>query len=170
MYKLEEWQLSVISRIIHITMRKRLLELGSGASTKLFDDLLMQGIVDDTTSIEHNIYYAPATDRATITICPLSSDGFYNLKNFYATATGKKAYDFILIDGPPDHSGESSRKYAIPRLRPWLSRDAIGIVDDMHREGNREQYMLWEASNLVRTIHEYSRDFSRKKMTLFKIL
>lgn len=141
--------------------RRRMVELGAGASTLLFARLLREqgGTLE---AIEHDARWAAwVTDRiageglsdvAHVTLAPLEPTeiGWDDLP-WYAAAPLVAALkgapvDLLLVDGPPAHERplRHARYPALPTLLPFLADDAVVVLDDAIRDGEGEVLERWE--------------------------
>jgi predicted O-methyltransferase YrrM len=141
--------------------RSRMVELGAGASTLLFARLLREhgGTLD---AIEHDARWAQwVTDRlaregladvARVTLAPLEAhplgaDGLpWYAREPLAEALAGAPVDLLLVDGPPAHerSVRHARYPALPALIGYLAEDAVVVLDDAVRDGERDVLERWE--------------------------
>jgi len=53
--------------------------------------------------------------------------------------------DLLLVDGPPGSIGEMARAPALEALADRLAADAVVVLDDVHRRGERATVERWES-------------------------
>jgi len=99
------------------------VEFGSGAGS-----LRLASMCSQLYSVEHNPHFVRKDDHNHMYIYAAIRNGWYNTRILDAHLP--KAYDFILIDGPPGSIGRSGiLKY------PLL--DVPMLIDDTHRPEER---------------------------------
>jgi hypothetical protein len=149
---------------INLNDRRRVLECGSGLSTLILARCLHER-GGRLVALEHDPHWASSVaselkrqglqGTAEVVEAPLEStrrslDGspWYSEER---TATALQRLgdqvDLLVVDGPPAfHAGtELSRYPALPTLLGALTRDCTVVLDDAHREGERQIVDLWEA-------------------------
>lgn len=136
--------------------RRRILECGSGASTVLLARLLAQQGSGSSVALEHDAGWAEWVagqlvreglgDRARVAVAPLAADGWYERPAVHAQLDGL-AFDLLVVDGPPAYAAGAglARHPALAELGPQLDADAVVILDDAIRPGEREVLDRWEA-------------------------
>jgi predicted O-methyltransferase YrrM len=149
--------------------RRRIVELGSGASTVLLARLLReQGDGATLDAIEHDARWAAwVTERlareglesvATVTLAPLAPhplglDGlpWYAAEPLAAALAGVPV-DLLIADGPPAYApGMGLARYpALPALLPHLAPDAVVVLDDIVRDGESQVLQRWERETAFR--------------------
>lgn len=138
---------------------KRILEIGSGAST-IWLGTFAQRIGAEYVSIEHDESFAAHTrtmiaehglegtvDLRHAPLAPLEIDGeefsWYDRDAFEDIGD---QFDLLVVDGPPESTGEMARYPAMPVLAERLADDAAVVLDDIHREAETESLRRWAES------------------------
>jgi predicted O-methyltransferase YrrM len=121
------------------------VELGSGASTII---LSRAGAVE-IVAIEHDLEYLKSTQEL------LSEHQVNNVQLIHAPLIEKeileetftwydssklqdlKEIDFLFIDGPPGSKDDAARFPALPVLGSKLSKNAVVVIDDTKRSGEK---------------------------------
>ncbi len=136
-----------------------IVEFGSGLSSVMVASWLQEQGRGLLVSIDHDANWAAKT-RAHLERCALSEfativDGplvsttafgasceWYDLRFDTLPAS---TIDFVIIDGPPAGTANlrRSRLPALERLYSYLSDDAIVVLDDACRKGEREVVREW---------------------------
>ena len=124
---------------------KLVVELGSGASTII---LSRAGAVE-IVAIEHDLEYLKNTQEL------LTEHQVSNVKLIHAPLIQKeileesfmwydssklqdlKEIDFLFIDGPPGSKDDAARFPALPVLGSKLSKNAVVVIDDTKRSGEK---------------------------------
>jgi predicted O-methyltransferase YrrM len=124
---------------------KLVVELGSGASTII---LSRAGAVE-IVAIEHDLEYLKSTQEL------LSEHQINNVQLIHAPLIEKeileetftwydtsklqdlKEIDFLFIDGPPGSKDDAARFPALPVLGSKLSKNAVVVIDDTKRSGEK---------------------------------
>ena len=124
---------------------KLVVELGSGASTII---LSRAGAVE-IVAIEHDLEYLKSTQEL------LTEHQVSNVKLIHAPLIQKeileesfmwydssklqdlKEIDFLFIDGPPGSKNDAARFPAFPVLGSKLSKNAVVVIDDTKRSGEK---------------------------------
>lgn len=122
-----------------LTNRSRVLEIGSGLSTWLFQ----------TTGIDNHIalecsptwYHATSSSifsqSADVRLLELKQDALGGDPYFPFMPTYEEShFDFVFIDGPPGFVGRSGFLKIIDNI--YLNEGFTIVVDDTHREAERE--------------------------------
>ncbi|MBW4541355.1 MAG: glycosyltransferase [Myxacorys chilensis ATA2-1-KO14] len=158
--KLNLWALSAealkcITQFIESHQLRTVVEVGSGASTVVLAELKQEGTIDRSITLEHDAYWYQDTvqrlqqknllDRAEVVHCPLhvqSINGdpslWYNLSEITPLAA-----DLILVDGPP-HTIQPFARYPAPHLLHSFIRPGTWLIlDDYHRDAERETVKRW---------------------------
>ncbi len=158
---LRGWALSpdVANILVETVLRekpRRVLDLGSGASTLLIGYALEKNGVGTVHAIDHESNYAERSRKlihthgldtiASVTVAPLSDVEIPAGKwRWYDTTflhdLGK--VDLVFVDGPPDRSHFLARYPALPLLIEHLSPNAIIVVDDAYSPGEKEMIQRW---------------------------
>ena len=105
-------------------------------------------------SLEHDADFAERTcqhlqrhglqDWATVILAPLMQGG--DGEKWYDDArlpSKLAAIDMLVIDGPPGGGDSTARYPAFPRLRNRLSPNAVIVLDDADRPGERAIVNRW---------------------------
>lgn len=138
---------------------RRVLELGSGASTLMIARVLdLLGEDGRVVSLEHlepfqreaaaRVARAGLEHRASVVHAPLvphagSPEPWYDLT---ALDEAEGPFDLVLVDGPEGgHRAPLARYGALPLLRDRLSPGAVLLLDDGLRRGEREVVERWRA-------------------------
>ena len=138
---------------------RTILELGSGSSTIIIARTLqlMGASPDLHISVDHDARFLGNTQELArlngvaelvqFEHCPLSAvDGFPTPWYSRIVELAKSSrFDFVLVDGPPAYAkGEDrAREPALTMLRPYLSENAILILDDANRPGEQDVVTAW---------------------------
>lgn len=143
--------------------RRRVVELGAGASTVLLARLLREQETGATLdAIEHDARWAEWVGKrlaregldgvAKVTLAPLEPHPsapaglpWYAAEPLTAALAGAPV-DLLIADGPPAYApGMGLARYpALPALLPFLAADAIVVLDDILRVGESEILQRWE--------------------------
>lgn len=150
--------------------RRRLVELGAGASTLLFARLLRaQDDGSTLDAVEHDAHWAAwVTARltkeglsafATVTLAPLEAHPlaaddlpWYAQGALDDALGGGAPVDLLIVDGPPAFKPEAAlaRYPALPALEHLLAPDALVVLDDILRSGEQTVLERWEAATPFR--------------------
>ena len=141
--------------------RRRVLELGAGASTILLARLLAQE-GGTLTAVEHDAAWAAWVaerlareglgDTARVVRAPLVAEGdgtdalAWYAADAVAAALDGAPPDLLIVDGPPaDQPGQgAARAPALAALGDRLAPGATVILDDIVRAGETEVLDRWE--------------------------
>ncbi len=142
------------------------VECGAGISTLYLARLLAQRRSGRLVSIEHDGAWADwvrrtlaaegLQERASVVLAPLheTADG---QPSWYETArvdvaVGHGPIGFLLVDGPPAHApGLGLARYpAVPHFATRLAPDAVVVLDDAWRDGERDVVRRWQAETPLR--------------------
>ncbi|MDO8211723.1 class I SAM-dependent methyltransferase [Conexibacter sp. CPCC 206217] len=147
--------------------RRRVVELGAGASTVLLARLLREQDTGATLdAIEHDARWAEWVGKrlaregldavAQVTLAPLEPHPsaalpWYAAEPLTAALAGTPV-DLLIVDGPPAYApGTGLARYpALPALLPFLAQDAIVVLDDILRVGESEILQRWERETALR--------------------
>jgi predicted O-methyltransferase YrrM len=151
--------LAAICNEIALAGRRELVELGSGVSTIVLARLARE-LGGRLTSLEHDPDWARVVrsqierenlnDTARLIEAPLESHPLaLNDAPWYAPKAAAKLpdeIDLLIVDGPPGYGGgmELSRYPALPALENRLALNAMAVLDDARREGERAILEQWE--------------------------
>jgi len=135
---------------------KTIVELGSGVST-IISSYCLQSIDNGSViSIDHDHKYAKDTENnlaihglsniakviyaplKTITLDNQTSD-WYDLEKL----DNIQSIDLLIIDGPPVNNNSLARYPALPILYKALNDNAIILIDDANRIGEKKILDLW---------------------------
>ena len=134
---------------------KKILELGSGAST-VWLGYLCQSFGGQLVTLDHLPEYLDLTRTAVerhglygqvdcrlAPLEPVESSG--DTYNWYtpASLTGLSDIDLVLIDGPPAATGPKARYPALPQIIDLLAPNATVILDDAHRQEEADIIEEW---------------------------
>lgn len=152
--------------------RRRVLELGSGASTILLARLLGQrgGTLE---AVEHDDHWAAwvtaqlereslggvaRVTRAALEPSPRAAgDLHWYATDALALVLDRGPFDLLIVDGPPAHEKgyELARYPALGALADGVTQDAVVILDDIVRVGEAAVLDRWEAETAFRFVrHE----------------
>lgn len=135
-----------------------ILELGSGVSTLVAGYMVQRNNHGRVVSIEHDAHYLNLartsvrqhglTDCVEVIHAPLTSyieDGRPRLwySKSFVRNIANHSVDLLFIDGPPAVVENLARLPALPTLIDTLSEDAVILVDDANRAGEREILRQW---------------------------
>lgn len=144
--------------LLHIVDTKRpdlIVELGSGTST-VWLAYACERLGARLVSYDHDHTYAERT-RALLAahglaavaevreapLVPVVVDGVEHLWYDNAKMRDLHGIDLLLVDGPPEATGEQARFPALPVLADKLSMRATVILDDANRDGEQEALRRW---------------------------
>lgn len=147
--------------------RRRVLELGSGASTLLLARLLAQrgGTLE---AVEHDERWAAwvtaqlaresldaiaGVTHAALEPSPhATGDLHWYAADPVASVLDRGPFDLLIVDGPPAHEQgqELARFPALGAVTDALTPDAVVILDDIVRPGERAVLDRWEAETPFR--------------------
>jgi hypothetical protein len=155
-----------LSLLLHGSRCSRILELGSGRSTITFAEYAKfrnAHFISIETSqewfekwrYELRFLNLQLADNPVHLVKNNAATGWYDLEQFRSVTNGA-IFDFVLIDGPNDVSGDSrgirDSKVAVAELSTCTAGADVIIIDDVHRRHvfetiNRivdvEQYDIW---------------------------
>ncbi len=136
---------------------RRILECGPGTSTIAMaraSEIL--GLPTTITALEHDGAWARVVrrrlercglgERVEIIDAPLEPRGLDPFP-WYAGASEAAArgpFDLMFIDGPPARDGVARREPALPRMWSALADNALIVLDDGRRAGERECVRRWK--------------------------
>lgn len=138
------------------TRPRRILEVGSGAST-VWLGTFAQRVGADYVSLEHDAEFAAHTREM---ISQHGLEDTVDLRHAMLTATTIDGheyqwydesafediggdFDLLIVDGPPEATGDMARFPAMPILADRLSAGAAVVLDDVHREAETESLKQW---------------------------
>ena len=134
---------------------KKILELGSGAST-IWLGYLCQSFGGELVTLDHLEGYLDLTrtavdrhglhDHVESRLAPLepveSAGATYNWYSL-ASLNDLTDIDLVLIDGPPAATGPKARYPALPYIIDLLAPHATVILDDAHRQEEADIIEEW---------------------------
>jgi len=134
-----------------------IVELGSGVSTLIIGYCIKKLSCGHVWSLDHNKKYSDITIKnlkahglekfSTVIVAPMKSilvdNETYNWYDTKSLSTIKDKIDMLIIDGPPRRYAENVRYPSLPLLYDYLSNDAIIILDDANRKGEKEIVSKW---------------------------
>ena len=135
-----------------------IVELGSGSSTVFLAYAVKRAGTGRIISIDHEDRFAERTRSmlhehglspiVTVVHCPLIPIEIGGKEyNWYDadSVTLDSPIDMLFIDGPPYHVHPLARYPAIPLLKPFLSADAVIVLDDAARPEELRIAELWRS-------------------------
>jgi predicted O-methyltransferase YrrM len=168
----------LVAKVLSLRPR-RILELGSGQTTKLVWNYCRDEPGAEAVSLEHNAawsrvldqYLRPAIPNHVVRVAPLERRtwsgprGKEVTSEWYGVNDLGDGYDVVLIDGP-NGSRNYSRSGIVPQLPKLLAPSFVIIVDDAERygeimtlgliestlQGAGRKYVRWEANGLKRQV------------------
>ncbi|SEE98291.1 class I SAM-dependent methyltransferase [Ruania alba] len=156
---------TTLVEIVDLITRLRpttVVECGSGTSTMWVTQALRRNGHGRVVSLDHDGDYAAAT-RAHLArhglgawaevrhapLVPTETDhgplDWYNVD-----AASLPLIDMLVVDGPPKATGDLARYPALPVLVERLAPDAVIVLDDADRAGERRIVELWQEQHGVR--------------------
>ena len=146
--------LLVIANEVLARKPKLIVECSSGVSTIVIARCLELNGGGHVYSLEHDAHYAEVSrslvnqynlnDWVTILHAPLETRS--NETPWYsedALPPSVNDIDIVVVDGPPQATAPHARQPALPRLKNRMKPNAILIIDDAGREGEREALANW---------------------------
>lgn len=138
---------------------KTVVEFGSGTTTLFMALLAEQHGLDCTiVSYDHDEQFADSTrrmleahgvaHRAEVRFAPLQDAGLpHHDTQWYATQALKGLEDvgLVIVDGPPESTGEQARYPALPLLVDCLAPHAVVVMDDLIRPEDAQTARRWVA-------------------------
>lgn len=138
---------------------KVILELGSGVSTLISAYCLSKNGSGIVFSLDHEREYADLTkslikehgleDFVDVIYSPLMLSAvneekwkWYSLEQFVGRI-GTQKIDIVVVDGPPHDTQSLARYPALPLLLPYLSDNAVIIMDDASRSDEKNILGRW---------------------------
>ena len=164
-------------RLLCETKPRRILEFGSGISTRVFsiyaEQMAQDGVPVRVLSVDHdeqwlantrNHIAEAALNRSFVLVhAPLSKQRLlcrdmvsYTVPEAdLADVAGSGGFDLCLIDGPP---GTDGRAGALPLAAPYLAGNCCIILDDAYRAGEQAVLREWRSA--------YKGHFGRPRLLL----
>jgi len=135
---------------------KTIIELGSGIST-IISAYSLQSLCEGTViSLDHEEKYASMTREnlerhnlqgiATVIHAPLKRMAIKGNDYFWYDVDALKSIeqiDMLIVDGPPHIENIMERYPALPLLIDRLSGNAVVILDDARRDGEKKVIEAW---------------------------
>lgn len=135
---------------------KKILEIGSGASS-VWLGMAARDVGCKMISFEHSSKYAEVTTRLlddfdlgnTVQLIYSPLEPLTVLEKQYSWYTLRSLekiggdFDLLVVDGPPESTGELARFPALPVLEPRLNRHATILLDDAQRPSEIEILRQW---------------------------
>ncbi|MFD0775935.1 class I SAM-dependent methyltransferase, partial [Streptomonospora algeriensis] len=154
--------LRILVRAVERHRPELVVECGSGASSVWLGYALRRAGAGRLVALEHEeryaelsrhlvrdhgledvveIRYAPLTDWTA----PAEEDGAPRSRPWYDTAAVEDLHDIglVFVDGPPEATARLARYPAVPVLIPRCAPDAVIVLDDVSRPGEREIAKRW---------------------------
>lgn len=147
-----------LARLLHIVLERKprlIVECGSGAST-VWLAYAAREVGAKVIALEHLEKYAEASfeeverhglsEHVEVRFAPLETfDVGGEEYSWYSRDAWKELVeiDLLLVDGPPKATGDHARYPAIPLLEPGIGAGALIVLDDVHREEEREVLTRW---------------------------
>jgi len=135
---------------------KLIVELGSGISTIISAYTLQSIGLGVVISLDHEEKYSSITrenlirhnlqDIATVIHAPLKRinvNGSDYLWYDLDSLKNVEKIDLLIVDGPPHVERTTARYPALPLLFDRLSEDAVVVLDDARREGEKQAVQMW---------------------------
>lgn len=148
---------------------RNVLELGSGVSTTITAQVLADMGEGHLTSVENEAKYGAITERilashglsewVTIVDAPIRTIALGSRTfPWYDLDLSKvpDGIDLLVVDGPPAMQVPDARYPALPVLHAKLSANAVILVDDCDREGDRSNVREWLAAYPDFELEEYA--------------
>lgn len=145
---------------------KRILEMGSGASTIISAYTLERLGDGHVYSLDHDTKYAQETTKsiekhgltkyATVIPAPLTTHQVNGeAATWYDTSNlPDEPIDMVVVDGPPATGAPYARHPALPILHSHLSPNAVVILDDSIRESER-----WTVDSWLKQFPEFTSEY-----------
>ncbi|WP_304298667.1 class I SAM-dependent methyltransferase [Chromatium okenii] len=147
--------LLVVANEILTRKPQTIMECSSGVSTVVIARCLQMNGCGHVYSLEHDINYANKTRQllvkydlsewSTVLDAPLETK--HTETPWYSESmipNNLSPIDILIIDGPPAQTAHLARFPALPRLQPRLSKNALIILDDAHRDDELEIVNRWK--------------------------
>lgn len=137
---------------------KRILEIGSGAST-IWTGTFAKQAGASLVSLEHDGSYAEKTrtliDQYGLTgtvsllhapLKPVQVDEkTFDWYDHTLLSSLDGPFDLVIVDGPPEATGDMARYPAFPLVEGLLSETCLVVLDDTHRENEKKILDDWIA-------------------------
>lgn len=136
---------------------KRILEVGSGSSS-VWMGVLAREIGAQIVSLEHSQEFGETTagmledfdltdtvDLRIAELNPIELNGrtymWYDVDSF---ADIGDSFELLIVDGPPESTGEYARFPALPVLEKRLAKSCTVLLDDVHRPNETQILQNWQ--------------------------
>lgn len=142
------------------------VECGSGTSTLWIAYALRRNGSGRVVALDHKAEFAAASNRvvaehgltewAQVQHAPLTptSTPRGDMPWYSADLTGLDGIELLLVDGPPQATGELARYPALPVLADRLAPGAHILFDDADRPGEVAALDAWQATYALETVHD----------------
>lgn len=130
-----------------------ILECGSGTSTVVLAAACRRNGHGRVIALEHDAGYAEETRRlledhelsgwAEVRTAPLTERPGEDRPWYRLDAVPDGPIDLVIIDGPPGGVDHLARLPAVEVLHPLLADDAVVVLDDAKRSGERKVVERW---------------------------
>ena len=160
---------TALVELVNLIARLRpqlVVECGSGTSTLWIAYALRRNGSGRVVSLDHKAEYAAASSRviadhgltewAQVQHAPLTptSTPRGDMPWYSADLTGLDGIELLLVDGPPQATGELARYPALPVLADRLAPGAHILFDDADRPGEVAALDAWRATYSLDTEHD----------------
>lgn len=147
-----------LARRVLLRRPEVVVECSSGASSVVAARCCQLNGVGHVYSLEHEAAFAEATRAqlreqgleswATIIDAPLQTTDLEGVSYPWYPLDGlpDRPIEMLVVDGPPAALGPMARYPAGPKLLPRLAPNAIVLVDDADREGEKRMVQLWQTA------------------------
>ena len=148
--------LKEIATLIYRKQPALILEMGSGVSTVISGYCLQQVGAGRIIALDHEKKYADKTeadvrlrglqDTCEVRYAPLTACETKGWKGEWydvRALDGLDRIDMVIVDGPPEFMQEMARYPALPLLFEKLNDDAVLLMDDGNREGEKQTVERW---------------------------
>lgn len=149
-----------ISDYVRSAKPKRILEIGSGSST-VWVGTFAKEIGSKLVTLEHDLEFAQKSvsmvaeyglsSTAVVHYAPLKPvelEGIrYEWYDSEVVSGLGGTFDMLIVDGPPEATGEMARYPALPLTKHLLSDDCLIILDDTHRGDEKKILRSWAEMN-----------------------
>ena len=160
---------TALVELVNVISRLRpqlVLECGSGTSTLWIAYALRRNGRGRVVALDHQEEYATASSRviaehgltewAQVQHAPLVPTGTPRgeMPWYSADLTGLDTIELLVVDGPPQATGELARYPALPVVADRLAPDARILVDDANRPDEVAALHVWREHYRLETEHD----------------
>lgn len=160
---------TALVELVNLIARLRpqlVVECGSGTSTLWIAYALRRNGSGRVVALDHKAEFAAASNRvvaehgltewAQVQHAPLTptSTPRGDMPWYSADLTGLDGIELLLVDGPPQATGELARYPALPVLADRLAPGAHILFDDADRPGEVAALDAWQATYALETVHD----------------